>query len=193
MLIGHHLIMTAYGWWLPNDPRGSMSPDIRVERIDGLGDRHFGRKLVQPLSRELREFYSRAEAELAHPLLVFDEDDLTEIAAAFAETIRERRYTCYAAALMPDHVHLLIRAHRDRAETMMAVLQEASRDRLKKCERRWPTHPVWGGPGWKVYQSSVRQVRQTIWYIEQNPVKIRRPRQYWGFVTAYDGWLPGIR
>ena len=23
IVIAHHLIWTAYGWWLPNDPRGS--------------------------------------------------------------------------------------------------------------------------------------------------------------------------
>jgi len=25
MIIAHHLIWTAYGFWLPNDPRGSSS------------------------------------------------------------------------------------------------------------------------------------------------------------------------
>jgi hypothetical protein len=25
MIAGYHLIWTAYGWWLPNDPRGSTS------------------------------------------------------------------------------------------------------------------------------------------------------------------------
>ena len=29
MVIGYHLIWTAYGWWLPNDPRGSTSHRIR--------------------------------------------------------------------------------------------------------------------------------------------------------------------
>ena len=25
MILGYHLIITAYGFWLPNDPRGSWS------------------------------------------------------------------------------------------------------------------------------------------------------------------------
>src|SRR4051812_40638073 len=29
MIIGYHLIMTAYGFWLPNDPRGSWSDFVR--------------------------------------------------------------------------------------------------------------------------------------------------------------------
>ena len=48
MVAGFHLIFTAYGWWLPNDPRGSNSHEIRVEQIADLGELHFGRKLIQP-------------------------------------------------------------------------------------------------------------------------------------------------
>src|SRR5205823_363005 len=68
MIAGFHLIWTAYGWWLPNDPRGSSSHDIRVERIEELGPLHYGRKLVQPLPAELRAFYESAAAVLKHEL-----------------------------------------------------------------------------------------------------------------------------
>jgi hypothetical protein len=54
MVAGFHFIWTAYGWWLPNDPRGSSSHEIRVERIAELGDLHHGRKAVQPAGREIR-------------------------------------------------------------------------------------------------------------------------------------------
>src|SRR5439155_22569198 len=29
MVLAHHLIFTAYGFWLPNDPRGSWSDFVR--------------------------------------------------------------------------------------------------------------------------------------------------------------------
>ena len=32
---GFHLIWTAYGWWLPNDPRGSSSHEIPSHRSAG--------------------------------------------------------------------------------------------------------------------------------------------------------------
>ena len=38
MLAGYHLIWTGYGWWLPNDPRGSMSREIHSSAIAGLGE-----------------------------------------------------------------------------------------------------------------------------------------------------------
>jgi REP element-mobilizing transposase RayT len=191
MVAGYHLIWTAYGWWLPNDPRGSTSRGVAVKPIAQLGPHHFGRKVDQPSSREIREFYDRAEKVLKHQLLTFDDEDIECIACGFARTIQTRRYTCYACAIMPDHVHVLIRKHRDKAEQMIDDLQQESRCALVTGERRAADHPVWGGPGWKVFQNSQRQIETTIEYIRQNPMKIDRPVQEWGFVKKYDGWLPG--
>ena len=41
MVPAHHLVWTAYGWWLPNDPRGSMSNSIASDVIAQLGERNF--------------------------------------------------------------------------------------------------------------------------------------------------------
>src|SRR5437773_9775861 len=92
MIVGYHLIWTAYGWWLPNDPRGSTSHEIRVERIAELGELPYGRKAVQPPSAELRHFYADARLALRHPLLTFNEDDLAVLARSFEEVIREHGY-----------------------------------------------------------------------------------------------------
>ena len=60
MVAAHHLIWTAYGWWLPNDPRGSSSREVRVDTLKDLGSFHRGRKLTQPSGAEIRRFYERA-------------------------------------------------------------------------------------------------------------------------------------
>jgi len=190
MVVGYHLIWTAYGWWLPNDPRGSSSHEIRVERIGELGELHHGRKPVQPSSREIREFYDEARGVLKHPLLAFNLDAVNVIAAAFAEVVRERRYTCYSCAIMPDHVHMLIRKHRAKAEEMIASFQQVSRQRLIAAGQREATHPVWGGPGWKVFLSTRVDMERIDGYIRNNPEKIGLPRQEWPFVSRYDGWMP---
>jgi hypothetical protein len=46
IIIAHHLMWTLYGWWLPNDPRGSTSRMIRNNLIAELGELHFGRKSI---------------------------------------------------------------------------------------------------------------------------------------------------
>lgn len=194
MVAGYHLIWTVYGYWLPNDPRGSTSREIRVEALKNLGDIHYGRKETQPTTQEIREFQREAQTLLKHPVLTFDDDDILLIGRVLGEVIGEKGYTCYACAVMPDHVHILIRRHRDKAEEMIAHFQELSRTALIAAERRNSSHPVWtDGPGWKTFINTSRQFENEIQYIEQNPTKLGRPVQVWDFVQKYDGWMPGYR
>jgi len=189
IVIAYHVVWTAYGWWLPNDPRGGMSRFAASDVIADLGRLHYGRKKVQPASCVIRSFYERAGSVLKFPLRSFDGDDVRIIAEAFSQTLAHHRYTCYACAIMPEHVHLLIRRHRHRAEEMIANLQGDSRLRLREVSsRRWGTHPVWGGPGWKVFLDHPDEVRRTIHYIESNPEKSKASRQKWDFVKEYDDW-----
>jgi REP element-mobilizing transposase RayT len=187
IVIAHHLIWTAYGWWLPNDPRGSNSQSIYTDVLQQLGDLHQGRKTVQPAGHVIRDFYARAASLLQHPLLTFDENARAEIAAAFAEVIHNRPYTCYACAIMPDHVHVLIRKHRDTAEEMMNNLKDASRALLTNRHHP-PNHPIWGGGGWKVFLDHPDEVYRTIRYIRRNPLPLGLLEQDWPFVKQYDGW-----
>ena len=188
MIIAHHLVWTAYGWWLPNDPRGSMSQTINRDVLRELGELHFGRKRIQPTSKVIREFYERAEGLLQYPVLQFDPAEVQAIGRCFGEVIRAKRYTCYACAIMPEHIHLLIRKHRDLAEEMIAKCQLASCRAVRELGARDQFHPVWGGCGWKVFLDSVDDVRRTVEYIEGNPIKARLPAQSWSFVTRYDDW-----
>jgi putative transposase len=93
-----------------------------------------------------------------------------------------------AWCLMPDHVHTIIRKHKHQAEEMLENSQECSRLRLRSAGVRTNDHPAWDGPGWKVFLDTPTDIRRTIQYIEQNPVRWRLPCQRWSFVTEYDGW-----
>src|SRR5262245_7215654 len=83
IVIAHHLIWTAYGWWLANGPRGSGSKTVRNDIIAELGELHFGRKKVQPAGGVVREFYEQAADRLKFALQTFDEAARAEIGAAF--------------------------------------------------------------------------------------------------------------
>lgn len=187
IIIAHHLVWTAYGWWLPNDPRGSLSDRIASEAISRLGELHYGRKRVQPPGHVIREFYARAAKVLDFPLLSMGDAEVRVIGEAFVRCMKGNRYTCYACAIMPDHVHVLIRRHRDDAATMIRNLQTGSRLALQQCGLR-AGHPVWGGPGWKVFLHTPQDIRTRIQYIEDNPPEMGLLPQKWGFVNGYDGW-----
>ena len=188
IVIAHHLVWTAYGFWLPNDPRGSHSRNVASDPIAELGELHHGRRKVQPSSHTIREFQQRAKEILKYRVARFDANETQTVADAFAETIDEHKYTCYACAIMPDHIHALIRKHKHPAEEMIENLQETSRLRLRTFRTRTPEHPIWGAPGWKVFLDHPDEVRRIVRYIENNPVKWKLPRQRWPFVKSYDGW-----
>ncbi len=188
LVIAHHVMWTLYGWWLPNDPRGSTSRIIRNDLIAELGGLHFGRKQIQPASRDLHAFYAEASAVLKHPLLEFAPETFSAVAEAIGYAVSECNYTCYACAIMPDHVHLVIRKHRDLGETMIENIQALSRKRLREAGIREEGHPTWTRGGWKVFLDHPEEVRRTIRYVEENPVKARAARQAWPWVIEYDDW-----
>lgn len=165
-----------------------MSDAIRSDLIADLGKLHHGRKRIQPASREIRAFQEQARSRLQFARVSFDPEDVEQIASAFAREIQAQRYTCYAFAIMPDHVHLLIRKHRDQAEEMIRNLQRASHLGLRDSGRFDWEHPIWGGPGWKVFLDRPEEIERTIEYVEENPVKMGQPLQRWEFVKEYDGW-----
>lgn len=192
MIIAHHLIFTNYGYWLPNDPRGSLSKEVLVSKIAELGEHHYGRKVKQPTSKELNDFRERAQEVLKFPVFTFNDKQTEIIAHAFAQAIEQFNYTCYACAIMPDHVHIIIRKHRDKAEQMIENLQTTSRELLLDTDSSLRNdHPIWGGPGYKVFLSTTADMHRTIKYVEDNPIKIKRSKQTHPFVTPYNNWLPG--
>ena len=167
-----------------------MSACIKCDLIADLGELHHGRKRVQPASREIQAFYDNAVPRLKFAQVKFVKEEVEQIACGFAEAIAQYRYTCYACAIMPDHVHVLIRKHKHQAEEMTRNLQQASHIALRDKGHFDFEHPIWGGAGWKVFLDSPDDIRRTMEYIEQNPVRIGKPKQRWGFVKAYDGWPP---
>jgi REP element-mobilizing transposase RayT len=188
MVIAHHLIWTAYGTWLPNDPRGSGSCTVAAPQLAELGELHFGRKKVQPSGREIREFYLYANQQLLFDVIRFDSQQIQVIAEALTDAIHEFRYTCYACAIMPDHVHIVLRKHKHRAEQMIDNLQQFTRLRFSNTRAIGPDHPLWTHGGWKRLLDSPDAVRSVIRYIENNPIEIGLSSQRWPFVTLYDGW-----
>jgi hypothetical protein len=101
MTIGHHLIWSVYGTWLPNDPRESTSHTIKSKWLTDLGDLHFGRKRIQPRRAEVREFYTDATSQLKHDVILLNEAQRNIIAAAFADVIQRPRTPATPAPSCP--------------------------------------------------------------------------------------------
>jgi REP element-mobilizing transposase RayT len=188
MVIAYHLIWTVYGSWLPNDLRGGGSRAVASRKLAALGDVHFGRKREQPPRGAVREFYADAEPMLVHPVIRLDEAQQAVVGTCLGEVIAATPYTCWACAVMPDHVHLVMRKHRDTAEEIIERVQEATRDGLNRKRLVPAGHPVWTVGGWKTFLDSADAVRSCIAYVERNPSREGMVRQTWPYVVKYDGW-----
>ncbi|MDY7107909.1 MAG: hypothetical protein SYC29_04655 [Planctomycetota bacterium] len=188
-VIAHHLILTGYGHWLPNDLRGSGSEDFYDVKLAPLGPIHHGRRPPeeQPSRDELRKFYRKAEPLLNFPIIWFDDAKRQVVADAFREVISAERYTVYACAILSNHAHLVIRRHRDDALTMLTKLADASRLRLRPRKKTIdPDHPIWSQRPYKVFLYTAEDVRGRIEYVNRNPLREGLPEQHWDFVITYD-------
>ena len=187
MVIAHHLLLTGYGHWLPNDPRGSTSREVVAGKLRGLGESHVGRKFPQPARRALKSFYREAQSQLEHPILWFDSAKRQVIADAFAQTMQDHRYTCFACAILSNHAHLIVRKHRDRAETMIDHLRTESSAWLCRLADVPDAHPVWNTGHYKKFLFTPEDIARTVSYIHSNPAREGIPEQNFPFVKLYRG------
>lgn len=194
-VIATHLILTLYGHWAVNDPRGSESVEIKDAKFAPLGPIHYGRKPQpqQPTKEEIKAFHAQHRELLNYPVFWIDEAKRDAFASAVELVIKDRRYTCYACAICSNHAHLVIRTHRDRAQVMWQHIADGIRQRLRLCfpppeDVISAQHPVISARPHNVLLYTPDEVWGRIEYVEKNPLKEGLPRQRWDFVTPYDNW-----
>src|SRR5439155_6865041 len=112
MVRWYHLIMTAYGFWLPNDPRGSWSDFVASWELYKFGaatKTHEKRSLAHdPHDVQLRR---AAKQALKYPPVRFDEHQRQIIAQGFGEAIGEGGYQILAHCIGHDHSHSIAARH----------------------------------------------------------------------------------
>jgi REP-associated tyrosine transposase len=189
-IIAHHLIWTLYGHWLPNDPRGSGSEAVRDPKFEPIGEHYHGRKLrhEQPSRGELRAFYEQAKPLLDYRVFWIDEAKRQAIANAITGVVSERKYTVWACAILSNHMHMVIRRHRDDALSMWNAISDGTRPAVRGFVDVDLKHPVWAARPYKVFLRTPEEVRGRIEYVEGNPVKEGLPEQQYCFVQSYDNW-----
>jgi len=188
MVIAHHLILTGYGHWLSNDPRGSMSMRTYCPELAEFAKNHFGRRKVRPSRQELRAFYREAQKRLSYPVLWWDGTERRALVEALGNAVRKENLTCYACAVLRNHAHLLIRKHRLKGEQMLGPLKEAGREALCARSMAPADHPVFSADRCCIFKSTPEAVRACVEYIERNCVKHNLTPASCDFVTEYDNF-----
>jgi len=96
------LTWTTYGTWLPGDRRGFVS---NVADDDGSGVRF--NQPSTPYTRDVRPLREFAIAQSGEPVLLTAEQAATAL-EQFRDTAAYRGWTLFAAAVMRNHIHLVV-------------------------------------------------------------------------------------
>jgi len=202
MVHGYHLILPMYGFWLPNDPRGSWSDYVRRWELARFGKatQSTERRGSEVLTENETRLRAAAKAALQFPPVLLTGVQAAAVGRGFATKVSISNYTVWACSILPDHTHLVIARHSYKIETIANFLKGAATRELKdKALHLLMEHettngklpPMWAARQWKVYLDSETAIEEAIHYVELNPEKEGKPRQNWSFVTPFTGLSKG--
>lgn len=191
MVRGFHFIFSAYGFWLPNDPRGSWSQCVRQYELRAFGPatKTTVRNSVAAEKHDVRHRL-QAKSALKRTPVRFTGVQAREIARGFAAACAEGGYVCHALAILPDHAHVVIGRHERPVQQMAAHLKAKATAALSTANlhpfaqetRTCRTPSPWARGQWCVFLDSHERLEACIRYVDRNPVKAGLPPQKWKFV-----------
>src|SRR4029079_8455070 len=112
MVLGSHVIFGAYGFWLPNDPRGSWSDFVGAWELFHYGGATKTTENCSVAGRPHdREKRLAAKEALKFPPVNFSGIQARAIGRGFAAYAAKSSLTIHACAILPDHVHLVLARH----------------------------------------------------------------------------------
>lgn len=194
MIQGYHLIFGMYGFWLPNDPRGSWSTFVRSYELArfGAATKTDSRRSVAAKKHD-HERRLAAKSALNYEPVKMTGMQARAIGRGFADYLQRTLVQVWACAILPDHVHVVTGRLHIKAEQFVLQLKAAATRRLV-VEKLHPFQqfciaderpPKCFAQGeWKVYLDPP-DISRAIRYVEKNPEKEGKPRQHWNFLTMY--------
>lgn len=198
MIHGYHVILPHYGFWLPNDPRGSWSTFVarwELARFGRTTRRLEQRTLAQLSSDELKQ-RETMRAALKYPAVRLTGFQALSVANGFRSQSLKCRYQIWALSILPEHTHVVVARHKYRVEQVTNLLKGAATGQLLNDNR----HPLeshaaagerppsmWARRCWKVFLDSNEAIENAIAYVIDNPVKEGKPPQNWQWLTPFSG------
>ncbi len=194
-VLAYHLILTAYGFWLPNDPRGSWSNFVRsweLRRFGPATKTNEKRSLANhPHDRELR---LAAKASLVRNPVRFTAEQCRAIGMGFLKYTARSGRVIHACSILPTHVQLVVMRMPYPIEHVSNLLKGAATAELlqrglhpfaDQPHRNGKLPTPWTRHEWSCFLDSEQDIRRSINYTEQNPIKENKPPQHWQCVTPY--------
>ena len=195
MIVGFHIIFGAYGFWLPNDPRGSWSKTVRSWELFRYGE---AKKTTakHSLAHLPHDHNLRLEAKTAlkYPAVKFTGLQARAIARGFSESCTRAAVPVWACAILPDHVHIVTGSLHIAANQLAIQLKGAATKQLLEegihpltefCEENARPPKCFARGQWTVFLNE-SHISNAIRYVENNPLKEGKRLQHWKFVTQFE-------
>ena len=191
MVRWYHAIFSAYGYWLPNDPRGSWSDFVQsweLYRFRGSATKVCDKRSYAHDPHDAR-FRLEAKEHLKYPAARFDAPSRDSMGRGFSRACSEFGFRIHACAIGYDPVHVPISHDPERTiENIVAVLKarathQMNADGTHPMKRYAPLPTPWGRSCWSVFINEEAQLHNAIGYVERHPVKEGLAPQHWEFIT----------
>jgi len=192
MIRAYHVIWGVYGFWLPNDPRGSWSDFVASWELAQHG-RPTGKIPRDTAHGDWQRWRTEVVASLRYPAVSLSGGQARSIGIGFGNAVRRSGFIVLACSILPQHVHLIVGRHTFDVEKICIQLKGETTKQLKRDS----LHPlaefaddgklpsVWEEGQWKVFLDDDANIRAAIRYVEENPIKENKPAQRWSFVTPF--------
>ena len=197
MIIGWHIVVCAYGFWLPNDPRGSGSHYVGSDDLVRVAGR------ATPVTGGRSRAYDphdvgarlNAKVQLTREPVEFTGLQARAIAAGFGRAAKEGVYMIHACSVMPGHAHLVIARHARPVGRIVSHLKSRAMHQLHAEGLIGSDNPpepnvcsIWARGHWCVFLNSEADLGCAVRYVENNPIKDGLRPQNWSFVTPFNGF-----
>lgn len=195
MILATHAILSTYGFWLPNDPRGSWSDFVGSWELFRAGGTATKIDTTRSAAAHRHDVTARraAKESLDRSPVVLDGEQAKLVAYGFADAAKSCGSEILACAVLPEHMHLVLTNGGIPFRRLLTRLKADATKRLKNAGRHpfvtadgTDPPPMWARGGWNVFLDSDEAIFRSIAYVEENPGKEGKPRQRWSFVVKYN-------
>lgn len=194
MVLGYHVVLGMYGFWLPNDPRGSWSDFVWSDDLRAFGPatKVTRRRSVAAVPHD-RAWRQAAKRALKYPPVALSDAQILAAGRGVAIACELCGVDVRACAILREHAHLVIARGLKSIEAVVAEIKQRvtlqfGRELLHPMEgHRQPSgrrHSPWARGFWKVFLNGDADIERSIGYVDANPERDGLPPQHWDFVNA---------
>jgi len=193
MVIAYHVIFGMYGFWLPNDPRGSWSTFVGSWDLywQGGGASKVTARRSHAWDTHDVSFRREVKSHLKFSPVRLTGEQALVVGRSFGQTIRKAALNVLACAILPEHVHMVVRRHQLNIERIVGRFKQNAQIALVdsglhplngQLDHRQRTPTAFSAGCWRCFIESEKYLKSAVDYVERNPLKEGKPKQRWSFV-----------